>query len=80
MAAPQIKEERKMLSLTSSDRIIILKQITPGKTTYGMCKCIHAPSWCWCCAALPCCKLPKDVVDKMEDSKYVYVRENSIEW
>lgn len=29
---------------------------------------------------IPCCKLPKDVLEEYEDSKYIYVRENSVEF
>ena len=32
------------------------------------------------CAALPCMKDPEYIVKEMEASKYIYVRENSIEW
>jgi len=78
--APDIRENRIMMSLSDGSHIKIIQKVNPGKSTFGCLKCCHAPSACWCCSLLPCCKLPEDVLNKMEGSKYIYIRENSIEW
>jgi hypothetical protein len=80
-SGPLYKEERPMLSLQNASAVQITRHVETARTQYGCCKCCHAPDSCWCCMLIfPCCKYPKKVSDKLEDSKYVYVRENSVEW
>jgi len=80
-SGPLFKEARPMLSLQNASAIAITRHIETGKTQYGCIKCIHAPDNCWWCMfAAPCCKYPKKISDRLEESKYVYVRENSVEW
>lgn len=58
----------------------LLHIITPGIRVKGCCKCCHAPDYCpilsYCC----CFDYPAYVVNKVNSSRYIYVRENSLEW
>jgi len=47
---------------------------------YGCLSCCYAPECMPCCALLPCVKDPKYIVKELEASKYIYIRENSLEW
>lgn len=59
---------------------IISTDIKPGKHSEGCCVMVAAPDYCPCMAALPCVGEPQYIHDKREGSKYILVRENSIEW
>mmetsp|Transcript_27662 Transcript_27662/g.39562 ORF Transcript_27662/g.39562 Transcript_27662/m.39562 type:complete len:246 (-) Transcript_27662:1698-2435(-) len=81
---PHIVEDRFMLSLTSADRIHITNMIVPGTREAGcLGPCCHSPDDCphsaWLC---PCgfVDYPEHALKKMNASRYVRVRENSIEW
>jgi len=54
--------------------------IPPGEQEEEWCACCHAPAYCPCCGILPCCMEPKYISDKRQASKYILVRENSLEW
>lgn len=71
---------RKMVSRANMDRIEVLASLKPGEQMPGCCVCCRAPSCCSVCSALPCCDDAEYVTLKREASKYIYVRENSIEW
>jgi hypothetical protein len=75
-----IVEDRLMMSRANANAITITNVIPPGVKTYPCCAVCYAPDCMPCCAAYPCCMDPKYIVKEMEASKYIYVRENSIEW
>lgn len=54
--------------------------IPTDKLIQPFCSCCHAPKLIPCCAILPCCDEPEYIVWKREISKYILIRENSIEW
>eukprot|EP00622_Pseudochattonella_farcimen_P007552 FR743564.1.p1 GENE.FR743564.1~~FR743564.1.p1 ORF type:complete len:211 (+),score=1.21 FR743564.1:128-760(+) len=54
--------------------------IPPAETEHPFCACCHAPAYCPCCGIFPCCMEPKYIFDKREASKYIVVREHSLEW
>jgi len=71
-----------MLSLTAHDEIKILFHLpapTPRPPPY---RCFEAPSCCLFgfCTELPCVGMPKSIIEKQNASRYVYVRENSLEY
>lgn len=75
-----IVEDRLMMSRANSSFITVTNVIPHGVKTYGCCACCYAPEICPGCAILPCMRDPKYIVKEMEASKYIYVRENSLEW
>jgi len=81
---PRIVENRLMLSRTSADRLHITHTIDPGAREAGCSgPCCHAPDAFPHCAWLcPCgfVDYPEYAVSKMNASRYINVRENSIEW
>eukprot|EP00568_Trieres_chinensis_P002567 CAMPEP_0183302622 /NCGR_PEP_ID=MMETSP0160_2-20130417/8337_1 /TAXON_ID=2839 ORGANISM="Odontella Sinensis, Strain Grunow 1884" /NCGR_SAMPLE_ID=MMETSP0160_2 /ASSEMBLY_ACC=CAM_ASM_000250 /LENGTH=239 /DNA_ID=CAMNT_0025465413 /DNA_START=151 /DNA_END=872 /DNA_ORIENTATION=- len=78
--SPYIVEDRMMLSRASGDAIRITHTIEPGRRTAGCLTCCHAPPRCPVLRFLPCVDPPEYVVLDMNASRYVYVRENGIEW
>ena len=76
----KINYGRKMLSKEHDDRIRIVKAIPPGEDTFGCIACCHAPSCCALLSLCPCCTNPEYIIHKRASSKYIYIRENSIEW
>ena len=72
--------DRVMMSRISTSHVNITATIPHGTTSYGCCACCYAPEMCPGCAVCPCVKDPKYIVKEMEASKYIYVRENSLEW
>ncbi|GMI36650.1 hypothetical protein TrRE_jg3980 [Triparma retinervis] len=72
--------DRVMMSRINASAITVTEIIPHGVTSYGCCACCYAPDSCPGCAVCPCIKDPKYIVKEMEASKYIYVRENSIEW
>lgn len=71
---------RKMLAKEHEDRIRIVKAIPSGEDTFGCIACCHAPSCCALMSLCPCCTNPEYIIHKRASSKYIYIRENSIEW
>ncbi len=71
---------RKMLTREDEKSIRIIKSIPVGEDTFGCIACCHAPSCCALFSICPCCTNPEYIIHKRASSKYVYVRENSIEW
>ena len=78
--SPYIVEDRRMLSRASGDRVRITHTIEPGRRTPGCLTCCYAPESCSPLRCLPCFAPPEDVVNQMSSSRYIYVRENSLEW
>jgi len=58
----------------------ITHTIEPGQRVTGCLICCHAPDKCPLLGCFPCCDYPEYIVNEMNSSKYVYVRENSLEW
>lgn len=82
-APPLIVEDRLMLSLTSAGKILITHTIVPGTREAGCFgPCCNAPDDCPQCAWICPCGFdyPEYTLRKMNASKYVRVRENSLEW
>lgn len=75
-----VKEGRRMMSRRREDGIHLLKSLTPGLHSTGCCVCCSAPACCPMCSALICCDHSKYIVAQRDASKYVLVRENSLEW
>lgn len=75
-----LKKHRPMLRLHNPAKLEVQRHIKTGKRHYGFCKICYAPECMWWCSWLPFCKPPRAVVKKLEDSKYIWIRENSIEW
>lgn len=77
---PYIVEDRRMLSRVASDRIRITHILQPGNRKLGCCTCSHAPDKCPFLAYCPCFDYPGYIVNEVNSSKYIYIRENSLEW
>jgi len=77
---PYIVEDRRMISRVAADRIRITHIIEPGKRMVGCFTCCHASDNLPALAYLPCFDYPGYIVHKVNCSKYIYVRENSLEW
>jgi len=78
---PFIVEDRSMLSRAKGDRIRLTHIIQPGERVPGCCVCFTTPISLpllaqWCC----CFQYPKYILNKISSSKYIYIRENSMEW
>lgn len=54
--------------------------IPPGQTQDSMLACCYAPAFCPCWSLLPCCLEAQYLRDKRNASRYILLRENSIEW
>lgn len=78
--APYIVEDRRMMSRICGDRIKITHTIEPGKRQTGCLACCHAPDSCPTFAYLPCFDYPQYIVNEVNASKYIYIRENGLEW
>ena len=73
-------EGRRMLSRKRNNQIRVLRSLVPGETKSGCCVCCNAPSFCPMCSMCLCCDDAKYVASKRDASKYIFIRENSIEW
>lgn len=71
---------RRMMSRKSVSAMGILTVLEPGEDVPGCCICCKAPACCPIFSILPCCDDAEYVVVKREASKYIFIRENSIEW
>jgi hypothetical protein len=58
----------------------LLHIITPGIRVKGCCECCHAPDYCPVLAYCCCFDYPAYIVNKVNSSRYIYVREHSVEW
>lgn len=71
---------RAMLSREQRNQIQITS-LEPGKHKASCLVCCSAPACCpMCSMLLPCCDDADYVKEKREASKYIYLRENSLEW
>jgi hypothetical protein len=75
-----IANVRKMFNRESETSIGIVGKLRPGEHVSGCLVCCNAPACCPILSILPCCTYPEYVFVKLESSKYIYIRENSIEW
>lgn len=71
---------RAIMSRLSETSVLILKNLTAGKTANGCLVCCNSPSCCAICSVCPCCDYSEYLVKRRESSKYIHIRENSIEW
>lgn len=78
---PYIVEDRPMISRSSGDRVKITHTIEPGKEETGCVTCFYAPpEYPVLAACCPCFDYPEYIVNEMKASRYIYVRENGVEW
>jgi len=59
---------------------IQLQMLEPGRDTKSCLVCCSAPACCPACSFCPCCDDAEYVKNKREASKYIFIRENSLEW
>mmetsp|Transcript_4929 Transcript_4929/g.8147 ORF Transcript_4929/g.8147 Transcript_4929/m.8147 type:complete len:208 (+) Transcript_4929:111-734(+) len=78
MANP--KEWRPVIHRQAPNAIGIVKDLVPGVRQGPCCEVCYAPAMCPICAVCPCCTLPEYITKATEESTYVYVRENSVEF
>lgn len=72
---------RPMLSRASEKSIGVVGNLVPGKNQPGCFVCCSAPSFLPLCSwIIPCCGDAEYIKVRREASKYVYIRENSLEW
>jgi len=69
-----------MMSRSNTNNITVISALKPGVHSASCLVCCNAPSCCALCGILPCCNDPEYIILNRESSKYVYIRENSIEW
>ena len=74
------QQSRGMLLRQSRDAIRIVGILEPGRDTRSCLVCCGAPSCCPLCALFPCCDDADYVKQKREASKYITIREHSLEW
>jgi hypothetical protein len=80
-AASVLQKDRVMMSRSNHSHVKITRELEAGAKTSGCCECCSAPSMCPGFAlCLFCFGEPDYIVKEREASKYVYIRENSIEW
>jgi len=80
---PFICEDRIMLSRTEHDSMKIISSIEPAMRTPGCCVCCNASSPASCCCLselLPCYDQPEYILKEIQASRYVLLRENSLEY
>ena len=73
-------KNRRMHSRQDELYVSVVDSLAPGKITNGCCVCCHAPSCCAICSLCLCCDDSEFISLKREASKYIFIRENSIEW
>jgi len=69
-----------MMSRVNANSIVVVSSLKPGVHVPSCLVCCNAPSCCALCGILPCCNIPEYINIHREASKYIYIRENSIEW
>ena len=69
-----------MISRKAKGKIRVLSSLQPGTSTPGCFVCCSAPAFCPMLSICPCCNESEYIHIKKESSKYIYIRENSIEW
>ena len=75
-----INKGRHMLSRQSDKNIEINGILKPGIETTSCIACCSAPACCPILAVCPCCTDADYIAIKREASKYILIRENSLEW
>ena len=71
---------RRMMSRRGKGKIRIISSLSPGTRTPGCFVCCTAPSFCPILSVCPCYNDSEYIHIKRESSKYIFIRENSIEW
>ena len=59
---------------------INLTTLEPGTHKASCVTCLSSPSCCPLCSICICCDDSEYIKEKREASKYIYIRENSLEW
>lgn len=78
---PVVNVARPILSRSRADRITLTHELQAGRSTPGCLTCCYAPKGCPCLSScLPCYDLPESLVERLETSKYVFIRENAVEF
>jgi hypothetical protein len=72
--------ERNILHLTHEKSISIESILESGQNDDGCFVCCSAPACLPLLGILPCFRNPEYIISQHESSKYVYIRENSLEW
>jgi hypothetical protein len=72
--------ERNILHLTHEKSISIESILESGQNDDGCFVCCSAPAFLPLLGILPCFRNPEYIIAQHESSKYVYIRENSLEW
>ena len=80
MDSPFHNRGRSMMSRANNNNIQIISSLKPGLHEQSCIVCCNAPSFCALCSILPCCNDPEYIVLRRDSSKYIHIRENSIEW
>jgi len=75
-----VNNARRMMSRRRADGVRLLRSLVPGSHKSGACVCCSAPSCCPMCSICMCCDDAKYIVQQRDSSKYVFVREHSLEW
>ena len=78
--AALINQGRSMLSRKSGRKVNILSGLKGGEEISSCFACCTAPACCPIMAMCPCCADAAYIAIKRESSKYIYIRENSLEW
>ena len=68
------------MSRLNNKSIKVLQSLNPGKQTNGCFVCCSAPDCCTVCSLCPCCSDSEYIAVRKESSKYIFIRENSLEW
>ena len=71
---------RRMMSRRKKNQIKVLHSLIPGAHTSHWLACCSAPTCCPMCSLCPCCTESEYIAVKRQASKYVFIRENSVEW
>jgi hypothetical protein len=72
--------DRQILHLQNESVISIDSILESGQDDDGCFVCCSAPACLPLLGILPCFRNPEYIIAKHESSKYVYIRENSLEW
>eukprot|EP00968_Pinguiococcus_pyrenoidosus_P008325 scaffold585_cov237-Pinguiococcus_pyrenoidosus.AAC.9 len=80
MASKSYRMERVMMNKAEQHSIRVVEELQPGEHEVGNCQCFSCVPLCACCLVLPCCVIPESIAGQLRDSRYIYVKETSIEW
>jgi hypothetical protein len=76
---PVASRSRDIVATKQNGAVLITPEPT-GTAAQNCCVCCRAPACCACCSIMPCCENPEYISTKLQASRYIYIRENSLEW